>query len=969
MKTMLALSRQKRLRVWGWLAACAMATTALGAQTPAPRIHAEVTSSAMSELRGSLHPMAQAQYDAGRMPAGTRLSGISIVFSRSQAQEADLQTLLAAQQNPASPLFHQWLTPDQFAARFGMAQSDIARVETWLGQQGFSVDSVSRSRNMIRFSGNVGQIEQAFQTQMHYYNVDGNRHFAPSTALSLPSAIAPAVLAVRNLDDFRPRPMHIRSNAGKARPDFTSSVSGNVFFAPGDINVVYDMKPLLQSSINGAGQSIVVVGQSSISPTDVESFQTAAGLTVKDPTQVLVPGTGTPQTFPGDQGESDLDIEWSGAMATGADILFVYTGSNTNFSIFDSIAYAVDEKLGNIISVSYGACESQINSTNAAALELIMSQGAAQGQTIVAASGDSGSTACFISPTTTNPTLTVQQALAVNYPSSSQYVTAVGGTEISQSNSAYYTQGSAYWSAKSASADTITSALQYIPEVVWNDSQLSVQAGGSLSATGGGVSALFTKPAWQAGVSGIPADGKRDVPDVALYSSPEFVAYLYCTSDQSDWNLTSPPIQQASCNSGFRDSASQDLTLAGGTSFATPIFAGMVAILNQQKGYVSGQGLMNPTLYQLASNATTYASAFHDVTTGNNFCPSALGSTYCSSTSGAETNYAAGVGYDLTTGLGSIDLNNLATATGWPTATTLIGTATTVAASSNSPNVNTSVTFTITVAASSGTSSPTGSVNLSIDGGGTKYSDPASGTTASVTLTGNGTATYSTPFTTAGIHQIVAQYPGDSTHAASTGVVSVAVQGSSSNTGTFKLSATAISVSQGSAGTTTITVTPANGYKGTVNITPASSNSSFCYSATSAVVSGTSAVTANMTIDTNLLNCGGAAVRSRGMRLYRAGNTKAQLTHQPAVSIARAAFGLAGIFFAGLLGWRFRRSRLIACVLALGFIGFTLAGCGGGGSSSNTNDTAKGTYTVTLTGQDSATSSITATTTFTLTVK
>ena len=503
MKMMLALSWQKPLRACGLLGVCVMAAAALVGQTPSPRIRAEVTSSQMSVIKGSLHPLAQAQFDAGRVPTGMQLNGMTIFFSRSEAQQADLESLLAAQQNPASPLFHQWLTPEQFGARFGMAETDIGKVASWLEQQGFSVGSVSRSHNMISFSGTAGQVEQAFQTQMHYFNVGGERHFAPSTALSLPTAIAPTVLAVGSLNNFRPRAMHIRSNAGAPRPSFTSSVSGSVFFAPGDIKVAYDMNPLLSASINGAGQSIVIVGQSAIDPTDVENFQNAAGLSVKDPTLVLVPGTGASQIFSGDESESDLDLQWSGAMAPGADIIFVYTGSDTTKSIFNSIEYAVDQKLGNIISVSYGACETLINATSASQLEAIMSQGAAQGQTIVAASGDSGSTACFISPTTTSPTLAVQQALAVSYPASSQYVTAVGGTEISQSNSAYFTQGGGYWAAQS-STDVITSALKYLPEVVWNDSLSSVQAGGGLSATGGGPSALFSKPSWQTGVPGIP---------------------------------------------------------------------------------------------------------------------------------------------------------------------------------------------------------------------------------------------------------------------------------------------------------------------------------------------------------------------------------------------------------------------------------------------------------------------------------
>src|ERR1700740_2169876 len=225
------------------------------------RIQTQVSGSEMSVLKGSLHPLAQAQYDAGAMPADPRFSGMTIVFSRSDAQQAALDALLAAQQDPASPLFHQWLTPDQFAAQFGMAQSDIEKVQTWLEQQGFSIDSVGRSRNMIHFSGSVGQVEQAFQTQMHYYNVEGAKHFAPSTELSLPNALASTVLAIRDLDNFKPRGMHIPVSA---RPSFTSGQSGSVFFAPGDIKIAYDMNPLLSQSINGSGQSIAIMGQSAI---------------------------------------------------------------------------------------------------------------------------------------------------------------------------------------------------------------------------------------------------------------------------------------------------------------------------------------------------------------------------------------------------------------------------------------------------------------------------------------------------------------------------------------------------------------------------------------------------------------------------------------------------------------------------------------------------------------------------------
>ena len=970
------LQGQDRLRVCGWIAACALATTVMAAQTPASRIRTEVSNSFTSQLKGSQHPLAQAQYDAGRVPSDMKLSGIGIAFNRSAQQQADLESLIAAQQNPASPQYHQWLTPEQYAARFGMAQADIDKVETWLQQQGFSIDSVARSANLIRFSGTVRQVEQAFQTEMHYYNVAGERHFAPASALTLPMAMVSVVAAVTNLDDFKPHPMHIRSNNVQPRPGFTSGQSGNVFLAPGDINVIYDLKPLLSAGTNGTGQTIAIMGQSSVVTSDIENFQKAAGLTTKDPSLVLVPISGSPQTFQGDESESDLDLEWSGAIAPGADIFFVYTGSNSTYGVFDSLQYAVDEKIGNIISISYGACEPELSSTNLNLLEAVVSQAATQGQTVLAAAGDEGSTACYVSPTTTSPSLSTQEELAVNYPASSQYVTGMGGTEISQTNAAYYTQGSAYWAAESAGTDIVTSALQYIPEVVWNDSLASVNSGTGLSATGGGVSTLYTsKPSWQKGVPGIPADNARDVPDVSLLSSPAYLPYLYCSSDQSGWSNG----QVASCNSGFRDSSSGDLTLAGGTSFASPIFAGMVAIINQEKGYSTGQGLLNPNLYSVAS--TTYATAFHDITSGNNDCPSSLGSTYCAGT--ATSHYSAGTGYDLTTGLGSVDLNALATA--WPaSSSTLAATVTMLSASSVSPNVSTNDTITITVSQATGSAVPTGTVNLDIDGGTTPFNN--SGSTTSVTLGTNGTATYTANFASAGVHTIIAQYAGDAANAASTGSVVITVGGTSSGKGTFAMAFAppSLTVSRGSQGTEGLTVTPSGGYTGTINFTYVTSNdialANLCLFAStglntdgSLTVTGTTAVAGQIIVDTNASDCNsttGGAVTAHGLHLIprakgslKAGNNTPKKSNPVPGGIA-----LAGLVLAGFLGRSSRKLRQLACVIALASLGLVITACGSSVNGNTISDPGKGTYTITFTGMDSTTATITNSSSFTLVI-
>jgi len=957
--------RRRRFRVLAGIGAYALATTIVAAQAPVVRIQSEINNSDTAPLKGSQRRIVQAGTDVGRMPSNAKLNGVSIVFNRSAAQQAALEKLLAAQQDPSSPQYHRWLSPEEFGSRFGLAQVDVDKVQSWLEQQGLAVDRVSRSRNMIRFSGTVGQVEQAFQTEMRYYKTGAQTHFAPSTALSVPAAIAPTIEAVANLSNFRPRPMHVRP-----RRAFTSSQSGNNFFAPGDIATTYDVKGLYSAGIDGTGQSIAVIGQSAIDPKDIENFESAAGLPKKDPVMVLVPGSGSSTVLAGDEGESDLDVEWAGAIAKGATIHFVYTGSDTTFNAFDSIQYAIYEDIANIISISYGACETAVQNANFS-LENVFQQAAAQGQTILASSGDQGSTAC--SGDTNGLTQTQQDALSVNYPASSPYVTGVGGTEISQTDAS----SSTYWDSASGS-DVLTSAKRYIPEVVWNDN--SAQYG--LSSSGGGASAMFSKPSWQKGVPGIPNDGKRDVPDVSLYSSPNLPGFLFCTSDTSDWigASSSGPAQAASCSSGFRDGTSGGnyLNVAGGTSFAAPIFAGMIALINQKQGWTEGQGLANTTLYKLAADSSTYGSAFHDVTSGNNNCTA--GNTYCGSTTGGFT---AGKGYDEVTGLGSVDLGNLVGA--WPASTTsLLATTTTLAAASASPNTSTDDKITITVAGAGGSGTPTGKVNISIDGGGTPYT--SSGSTTSVTLGSDGTATYTANLATAGVHTITAQYAGDATHAPSTGSVVLTVGGTSSGKGSFKiaLAPSILTVKRGSQQTETVTITPSGGYAGTVSLGYATSNdtalTNLCVfvgtglnNDGSATVGSASPVTGQITIDTNAADCTsttGGAVNGRGLRILprTKGSAVASKGLPPKSIPLPAGIAFAGLLVAGFLGRSSRKLRGLMCVMVLASLGLVLSACGGVVNTTAQRDPAKGTYTITFTGTDSTNKALTAQSSFTLVI-
>jgi Pro-kumamolisin, activation domain/Bacterial Ig-like domain (group 3) len=923
------------------------------AQQPAPRLTGEISNASRSTIAGSRPPATRSMRDAGRVSSDTPLQGMSIVLSRTPAQEADLQSLIAVQQNRSSTQYHQWLTPDQFATRFGVADTDIAQVEAWLQQQGFAVEGVSRSKNRIAFSGTVGQAEAAFGTEIHNYTSGTETHFAPSTDISIPSALAPVVQTVTNLSSFRPKP-HLRVSPTRAnpQPNFTSGQSGSYFLTPGDVATIYDINASYNSGYTGTGQSIAVAGQSNILQSDVTNFQNAAGLPVKDPTMVLVPNSGSSTTYSGDEAESDLDVEYSGAIGKGASIYFIFVGNNQNYSVWDSIQYAVDTRIAPIISTSYGDCETDMSSSDYTSLNGILAQAAAQGQSVVAAAGDSGSTDCYGITTLSS---SQQMALAVDFPASSQYVTGMGGTEFPTAD---VTVGNTTYWAQAVGSDVTTSALSYIPEQIWNDDTTCVQfvssGGFPLCSGGGGVSTLTPRPSWQTGVPGIPSGTYRLVPDISLDASPINAPYLFCSSDSQGTGIN------GSCSNGFRDSNNQYLTTAGGTSFDAPIFAGMLSIVNQ-KTNSTGQGVINSTLYSLASNATTYASAFHDVTSGNNECTA--GSTYCNST--GSSAYAATTGYDEASGLGSLDFNQLLNA--WPTtsASTLVSSTTTLTSASATPTVGASDVITITVvpAVASSTAiqgTPTGSVTIQVDG---------SSQGSSITLSG-GIATYSFSSSTSGSHVVQATYSGDATYAGSTGSIVLNVGGSSgSGSGTFTLSATNLSIAQGSSGSSTITLTPQSGYTGTVAWTLSTDSTALataCYtSIPSTTVSGTAAVTASLTIDTNPSDCATAQYTGTTGKLRLVGAPTARNMPPNPFGAPAAAITFAALLCGGLFRRRSRALRLLCAVAFLTGLGLTLSGCSSATSSSSVP---KGTYTIYISGADTASSSIAATTSMTLTV-
>lgn len=923
---------------FGWvLAALVSVGMVAGAQAPQTRIAGEVRNDARAAIAGSMPPRALRANDTGRVASGMQIAGATIVFNRSAAQQAALETLLAAQQNPASAQYHQWLGPDEFAARFGMADADLAKVRGWLESQGLTVEAVGRGRDRMTFTGTAAQIEAAFQTEIHSFKAagDAETHFAPASDVTVPAAIAGSVLTVANLSSFRPKP-HVRQGPAAG---FNSGQSSSHFLTPGDVATVYDIKAAYSAGYTGAGQSIAVAAQSAIIASDVTNFQSAAGLPQQAPTLVLMPGTGNSTIYSGDEAESDLDVEYSGGIAKGATIYLVYAGSAPNFGVFEAMQYAISNKIAPIVSVSYGECETALGATNFNSYVATFQQAAAQGQTVIASSGDDGSTDCY---QFTSLTSAQRNALAVDFPASSPYVTGLGGTEFLAS--AVTTTNTQYWAANTG-ADIISSALSYIPEMAWNDDSATV----GLSSGGGGVSGLAARPSYQSSsVPGIAAIGgsMRLVPDISLSSSPNNAGYLYCSSDTGSTGI------QGSCSHGFRDANSTYLTVAGGTSFAAPVFAGMLAIINQATKS-TGQGQVNPTLYTLASNPVTYAAAFHDITSGTNECTA--GANYC--TSAGLSAYAAGTGYDAATGLGSLDLYQLLSA--WPGGSgTAALTASTVTLTPATTVPKTGATDAISIAVGPGAAAG-GTVSVSVNGGAATL----------VTLT-NGVATYSFSASTAGQYVVVATYTGSGTYASSSATVLLQVGG----TGTFTLAATPATITAGSTGSSTVTVTALNGYTGTVNFTvtanPVIANA--CYTVTSAGVAGTTG-TGSISIITNQANCTASTTTLFKGKLTAANAVPARQPQRPGVP---AGLAMAGLLAVGFLGRRSRGLRSLVAVAVLAIAAFGISGCGSGtvtsspiGTQPATNYAAKGSYTVVVQGTDSLNSGTTAYATFTLTVQ
>jgi subtilase family serine protease len=890
----------KKLFAMGAFGVVLLAVPQMGATAVPNRVLRGVDSAQRVSLPNSSHLRPEIRSDEGMADDSTVLSDMTLQFSMTASQQADLAELLEEQQNPSSPNYHQWLTPESFGTRFGLSDADLAAVNGWLVGQGFSVKRIGRAKNFIQFSGTAAQARRALGAEIHRVQANGTSHVASMGTLSLPAGIAGVVQMVRGMDDIPPV-AHVHPIV---TPNYTSS-NGTHSLVPGDHQTIYDVKPTILAGTDGTGVTLVVVGQVNLDMSNVATFRSLSGLPAKT---VTVKTYGSVSGTSDDAFESYLDVEWVGANAPNANLVFA-----TSDNVFVSIQSAIDDNLGAIISNSYGTCEASVTADDSLYFDAIGQEANALGITILSASGDSGATDCMTHGT--SGTTTATSGLSTDLPASAPHVTGVGGTLFNEGSGTYWatTAGTNY-----------QTALSYIPETGWNET------GGTngIFASGGGTSKYYAKPAWQTG-TGVPADSFRHVPDVAV-SAAAHDAYVLCTPGY--------------CSSGFASSGGS-LSRVAGSSAAAPSFAGMLALVVQKTGARIGNA--NPYLYALARS--TYSSnVFHDITTGNNqITCAAVQPTGSTCPAGTTVGYTANVGYDQVTGLGSVDATNLVTYWSQVTPTGRTGTTattTTLSVSSSSGTVGGTDAFTVNVAPTSGTGVPTGTVFYVVNGVSYDF-ETLSGGSNSVTLPLD--SGYFSP----GTNTVVVKYLGDSTYAPST---SSAVTLTLSATGTTPASGftitpetATITVASGSVAPAQVfTVSGKSGYTGTIAFSASTTSAALtaCYVFTPASVTlNSTATTATTSFVLTAASCP-SAVSVPNSRTLSASTSGVERTVVPFRKAAE------GIMIAGVLLILIpRRRRWASMLLMLVLIGgLGLNGCGSSQSATTTQNTG-GTTTVTKT--------------------
>jgi len=798
---------------------------------PVARITQAIDEAKLVPMHNKVHPLARPQFDRGLVADSQPMNRMMLVLKRSPDQEAALRALMDDQQTKNSPNYHAWLTPAQFGQQFGVADADVQKVTSWLAQKGFTGIKVAPSNMFIEFSGTAGAVRNAFHTEIHQFMVKGEMHMANVSVPQMPAALASVVSGVHSLHNFRkksfmhfakPQAISEAKASGKLGTEFTATpctplnAPTCIGVGPADFAKIYN----LPANLDGTGQTIALVARSNINVQDVIDFRTGFGLPNNFSAANIILASSDPGIVPGDDAEPTLDAEWSGAVAPGANILLVVADgtltTNFNDGVDLSALYIIQNNLAPIMSESFGLCEAFSDNTFD---QLLWEQAAAQGITVMVSSGDNGSAGCDPD----QDPLASTDGLNVSGTASTPFNVAVGGTDFDDANNP-----STYWTPTNTGTGLL-SAKSYIPEIPWNDTCASAATIGSVSgfctaldqsgldlvAGSGGPSAVYGKPSWQAlTIPGMPNDSARDIPDVSLFASVNSASnnfYIICLADSLSQN--GQPCSLTGANLNFSG--------VGGTSASSPAFAGIIALVNQSEVTAGrlkageGQGNVNYVLYPLAaaqatspgtsacnSNGATPPNAacvFNDVTKGNNSvaCDGGFGALGCSVTAAGTTGillegpvppytanapaWAATAGYDLATGLGSVNVTKLVGSWGSVVGNFSQSTTSITAPAPGSVNIThgANVNFTAAVAQVTGAVKPTGDVSL--------IAKPTTGPQMSVSAASllNGTVSLPTNFLPGGTYPVFAHYAGDGTFAASDSpdfTVTVAKEGSAAQT-------------------------------------------------------------------------------------------------------------------------------------------------------------------------------------------
>jgi hypothetical protein len=732
---------------------CALALPVSGQNRSTQLVTQPIDEAKRVNLRGGVHPLTQARYDRGAVPDAFPAERVLLLLDRPAEKKSALAEFLQQVHRRGSANYHQWLTAQEFGELFGLGDSDIQAAVNWLSAEGFHVRRVTKGKQFIEFSGTAGQLRKAFQTEIHEYNVEGETHYANASELSIPAALAPLVRGISPLHDFRAKPyLHVAGRAlysrahHRATPLWTMTNPSRTFYpvAPEDFATQYDLTPLYQAGLDGTGQTIGIINESNIDVSLVSAYQQLFGLP-NNPPQVVIDGQ-DPGTLALTEVEAYLDVEVSGSVAPKATVnLYLSDGGNLQDPIALSAVRAVEDNQASVLSVSFGNCEPFLGDAGNQFWAALWEQAAAQGQTVLVASGDSGPACAGFFP-------------FVSGIASTPWNIAVGGTDFYYSD--YGTGGASAGTLWNQTNDSNLGSLKAsLPEQVWNDpfglniisdAVTDGEGGGGPSscititttATSSTCAGGYAKPSWQSG-PGVPADGVRDLPDVSLFAS-------------NGANLSASPICAFAGECAPGASGQTEIALVGGTSASAPAMAGIMALVNQKYGR---QGQANFMLYALAEQRS---SAFHDITLGRNSCHCPAGTVDCAQTangSNATTIYLAGPGYDLASGLGSVDANLLVN--DW-NSIAFKPTTTSLQLSSTSITHGTPITVTTSVAASSGAGTPTGDVAILTN------SPLPSNQSQTVLNLSAGTVSSTINYFPGGYYDVTATYGGDGSFGSST---------------------------------------------------------------------------------------------------------------------------------------------------------------------------------------------------------